>query len=169
MEGRGQGACDQYAFRVSWWHVRCLCNDPYLLWLMLWDRFRWVFCQLDMLHRCFSSSICKTLNELPATLNEMYKQMLKGIPKEKRQHAHRLFLCLVVVIRPLCVEELAKIFSIEFDLDGAHNVMGGWCPENPEEAILSICSTLIAINNNDERSKIAQFSHFLVREFLTSH
>ena len=128
-----------------------------------------MFCQLDTLRRCFPSSIRKTLNELPTTLNETYERILEGIPKEKMQHAHRLFRCLVVAIRPLRVEELAEIFAIEFDLDGVHNVMEGWRPENPEEAILSACPTLITVDDDDEGSKIAQFSHFSVREFLTSH
>ena len=126
-----------------------------------------MFCQLDTLRRCFPSSIRKTLNELPTTLDETYERTLEGIPKEKRQHAHQLFQCLVVVVRPLRVEELAEIFAIEFDLDG-HNVMEDWRPENPEEAILSACSTLIAVNDDNDGSKIAQFSHFSVREFLTS-
>ena len=46
--------------------------------------------------------------------------------------------------------------------------MEDWCPKNPEEAICSTCSTLITINDNDKGSKITQFSHFSVREFLTS-
>jgi hypothetical protein len=46
--------------------------------------------------------------------------------------------------------------------------MEGWRPENAEEAILSACSTLIAIIDGDQGSKIVQFSHFSVKEFLTS-
>ncbi|KAH9992931.1 hypothetical protein BJV77DRAFT_410664 [Russula vinacea] len=65
--------------------------------------FRWVYCQLDTLRRCMPSSILKALNELPTTLDETYERALEGIPKEKRQHAHRLFQCLVVAIRPLRV------------------------------------------------------------------
>jgi hypothetical protein len=38
---------------------------------------------------------------------------------------------------------------------------------NAEEAVLSACSTLIAIIS-DEGAKIVQFSHFSVKEFLTS-
>jgi len=45
--------------------------------------------------------------------------------------------------------------------------MEGWRPENPEEAVLSTCSTLIAVIE-DKGSKIVQFSHFSVKEFLTS-
>src|SRR5712671_1684521 len=134
------------------------------------DRFRWVVCQLDALRRCFPSSIRKTLDELPTTLDETYERTLEGIPKQKRSHAHRLFQCLVAAIRPLLVEELAEIFAIDFGPDAGPNlrVMEGWRPENAEEAVLSACSTLIAVIDNQEGSKIVQFSHFSVKEFLTS-
>jgi Ankyrin repeats (3 copies) len=113
------------------------------------------------------SSILKALNELPTTLDETYERALEGIPKEKRQHAHRLFQCLVVAIRPLRVEELAELFAIEFDRDAGPNLKEGWRPESPEDAVLSACSTLIAVIEN-EGSKIVQFSHFSVKEYLTS-
>ncbi|KAI0288063.1 hypothetical protein BC826DRAFT_1168203 [Russula brevipes] len=114
--------------------------------------FRWVVCQLDTLRQCFPSSIRKTLDELPASLDETYERTLQGIPKEKRHHAHRLFQCLIAAVGPLRVEELAE---------------ENWRPENPEEAVLSACSTLISVIEY-EGSKIVQFSHFSVKEFLTS-
>jgi len=127
-----------------------------------------VSCQLDTLRRCCPSSIRKALNELPATLDETYARALEGIPKENLQHAHRLFQCLVAALRPLRVEELTEIFAIEFDLGAPPNLVADWRPENPGEAILSACSTLIDINDVDEGSKIVQLSHLSVREFLTS-
>jgi Ankyrin repeats (many copies)/Ankyrin repeat len=134
---------------------------------MIPDRFRWVFCQLDTLRRCMPSSICKALDELPITLDDTYERILQGIPKEKFQHARRLFQCIVAAIRPLRVEELAEIFAIEFGANEATNLVDGWRPENPEEAVHSVCSSLIAIID-DRGSKIVQFSHFSVKEFLTS-
>jgi ankyrin repeat protein len=113
------------------------------------------------------SSICKALDELPTTLDETYERALQGIPKEKRQHAHHLFQCLVVATRPLRVEELAELFAIEFDQDSGPSLNEGWRPENPENALLSACSTLIAVIE-DDGSKIVQFSHFSVKEYLTS-
>jgi hypothetical protein len=113
------------------------------------------------------SSIRKALNELPTTLDETYERALEWIPKEKRQHAHRLFQCLVVAIRPLHVEELAEIFAIDLDADAGPDLKEGWRPENAEDAVLSACSTLIAVIE-DEESKIVQFSHFSVKEYLTS-
>ncbi|KAI0278214.1 hypothetical protein BGY98DRAFT_1096891 [Russula aff. rugulosa BPL654] len=112
--------------------------------------FRWVYCQLDTLRRCMPSSIRKSLNELPITLDDTYERILQCIPKEKFQHA-----------------QLAEIFAIEFDTNEVTNLVEGWRPENAEEAVLSACSSLIAIID-DEGSKIVQFSHFSVKEYMTS-
>jgi ankyrin repeat protein len=113
------------------------------------------------------SSIRKALNELPTTLDGTYERTLQEIPKEKQQHAYRLFQCLVVAIRPLRVEELAELFAIEFEGDAGPNLKDGWRPEDPEDAVLSACSTLITVIEN-KGSKIVQFSHFSVKEYLTS-
>jgi len=113
------------------------------------------------------SSIRKSLNELPITLDDTYERILQGIPKEKFQHARRLFQCIVAAIRPLRVEELAEIFAIEFGSNEVTNLVEGWRPENAEEAVLSACSSLIAIID-DNGTKIVQFSHFSVKEYMTS-
>ena len=134
---------------------------------MISDRFRWVFCQLDTLRRCMPSSIRKALNELPISLDDTYERMLQGIPKEKFEHASRLFQCMVAAVRPLRVEELAEIFAIDFGTNNVPNLVAGWRPENPEEEVLSTCSTFITVIDN-LGSKIVQFSHFSVKEFLTS-
>jgi ankyrin repeat protein len=42
-----------------------------------------------------------------------------------------------------------------------------WRPEDAEEAILSACSTLVSVVDVDG-SKVVQFSHFTVKEYLTS-
>ena len=126
-----------------------------------------MYCQLDTLRRCLPSSISKALKELPATLDDTYEKALQGISKERRQHALRLFQCLVAAIRPLDVRELAEILVIKFDSDASSRLMEDWRPENPEEELLSACSTLISIVDVDG-SKIVQFSHFSVKEFLTA-
>jgi len=113
------------------------------------------------------SSIRKVLNELPTTLDDTYERALQEIPKEKCQHARHLFQCLVGAIRPLRVEELAEIFAINFDADSSPDLMEGWRPDNPEEAVLSTCSTLITVIEG-KGSKIVQFCHFSVKEYLTS-
>jgi hypothetical protein len=147
--------------------VRDLFELSSTLMLIGSDRFRWVYCQLDNLRRCMPSSIRKALNELPVTLDDTYERILQNIPKQKWQHAHRLFQCMVAARRPFRVEELAEIFAIEVGPNTAPSLVEDWRPENPEEAVLSACSTLIAIID-DEGSKIVQFSHFSVKEYLTS-
>ena len=128
------------------------------------DRFRWAYCQLDTLRRYIPSSIRKALDELPTTLDDTYERALQGIPKEKWHHVHRLFQCLVAAIRPLRAKELAEVFTINFNLDGASSLTESWRPENPEEALLSACSTLVAVVEN-AGSKTIQFSHFSVKEY----
>jgi Ankyrin repeats (many copies) len=124
-------------------------------------------CQLDTLRRCIPASIRKALNELPITLDETYERTLQRIPEEQREHAHRLFQCLIAAIRPLRLEELAEIFAIQFDSDVSLSLEEGWRPVDPEAAVLTACSSLITIVDV-EGSKIIQFSHFSVKEFLTS-
>ena len=134
------------------------------------DRFRWVYCQLDNLRRCMPSSIRKALDELPDTLDDTYERILQNIPKQKWQHAQRLFQCIVAAIRPLRVEELAEIFAIGSGANVSLNLVEDWRPPNAEEAVLSACSSLITviIDSDDKDAKIVQFSHFSVKEYLTS-
>jgi ankyrin repeat protein len=113
------------------------------------------------------SSIRKALNELPVTLDDTYTRALECIPKEKWRHAYRLFQCLIAAIRPLSVHELGEIFAIQFNPKAGPKLVEDWRPLDPGDAVLSACSSLIAIVNV-EGSKIVQFSHFSVKEFLTS-
>ena len=130
-------------------------------------RFRWVFCQLETLRRCFPPSIRRTLNDLPTTLDETYERTLLEIPEERWKHAHHLFQCLITSSRPLCVEELAEILVIRFDSETMPDLISGWRPENSEDAVLSVCSSLIVVIKVNN-SPVVQFSHFSVKEFLTS-
>jgi hypothetical protein len=130
-------------------------------------RFRWVVCQVDGLCRTFPASIRKVLNDLPETLDETYERTLLGIDAVKREYAQRLFRCLTVSIRPLRVEELAEILAVQFDEASLPTFNATWRPENAEEAVLSACSSLVTIVDRGGHP-IVQFSHFSVKEFLTS-
>ena len=130
-------------------------------------RFRWVFCQLDTLRRSMVASIRQTLNELPASLDETYERILESIPMQKRSQAYRLFQCLIASIRPLKLEELAEIFAIQFDSETATKLEEDWRPEDAEDAVLSACSSLVSVVKVNG-SQIVQFSHFSVKEYLTS-
>jgi hypothetical protein len=66
------------------------------------------------------------------------------------------------------VEELAEIIAFDFDdAEGLPKLNASWRWGDKEQALLSSCSSLIAIVGA-EGSRVVQFSHFSVREFLTS-
>jgi ankyrin repeat protein len=122
---------------------------------------------VDRLRRCFPASIRSALAGLPESLDKTYEQTLLGIDKEKREYAQRLFKCLSVSIRPLSVEELAEIFAVQFDTTTPPSFNKDLRPQDAEEAVLSACSSLVAVVDR-EGSQMVQFSHFSVKEFLTS-
>ena len=123
---------------------------------------------MEVLRHCLPPSVRRTLDELPETLDETYERVLKEIKKPNRDHARRVLQCLVVAIRPLRVEELAEVLAVKFDdEDGMPKLNPNWRWDDQEQALLSSCSSLIAIVESDG-SRIVQFSHFSVKEYLTS-
>lgn len=115
-----------------------------------------------------TTRIQHALGDLPRSLDETRERTFLEIAAEKRNHAHRLFQCLAVSVRPLRVQELAKILANPFQVDGSlppNNTH--WRPETPGEAVLSACSSLVAVVNVDG-STVVQLSHFSVIELLTS-
>ena len=123
-----------------------------------------------MLRHAVQPDVRAMLAKLPKTLDDTYERVLRDINENNREHARRLFHCLAVAVRPLRVEELAEILA--FDFDAAHEGIPKFHPdrrpEDQEEAVLSICSSLITIVDN-RGSRIVQFSHFSVKEFLASN
>ena len=127
-----------------------------------------MFCQLEVLRHCFPSSVRHILEELPESLDETYERILREIRKPKQGHAHRLLQCLVAAARPLRVEELAEVLAFDFSAEGIPKLNLGWRWENQEEAVMSACSSLVIIVKDGD-SRIVQFSHFSVKEFLTAN
>jgi len=144
---------------------------------------------LDTLRHCLPPSIRRTLEELPESLDETYERVLREIKKPNRDLAHRLLQCLVVAIRPLRVEELAEVLAVDFDdEEGTPKLNANWQWDDHEQALLSSCSSLISIvrtgdhadvdskvddsydnyNPHISNPRVVQFSHFSVKEFLTS-
>ena len=110
------------------------------------DRFRWIFCQLEVLRDCLPPSVRRTLEELPESLDETYERILKEIKKPNRGLAQRVLHCLVVAIRPLRVAELAEVLAVDFDdLERIPRLNADWRWEDQEQALLIACSSLIAI------------------------
>ena len=136
--------------------------------MKIFNRFRWAFCQLETLRHCLPPSVRRTLDELPESLDETYERVLREIKKPNRDHARRLLQCLVVAIRPLRVKELAEVVAVDFgDAEGIPKLKVNWWWEDEEQALLTSCSSLIAIVDTGG-SRVVQFSHFSVKEYLTS-
>ncbi len=130
-------------------------------------RFRWVYCQIDYLRHCHPGRIRHVLDELPETLDGTYDRALRDIHKEKWEFAHRLLQCVAVAVRPLRVEELAEILSFDFEAGPIPKFHEDWRLGDPIDAVLSTTSSLLAIVD-DRGSRVIQYSHFSVKEFLTS-
>jgi ankyrin repeat protein len=122
---------------------------------------------LEVLRLCFPANLRHTLEELPKSLDETYKRILNEINNANRVHAFRLLQCLSVALRPLRVEELAEVLTFDLSAGGIPTLNTDWSWEDQEEVVLSACSSLVSVIT-DNGSRIVQFSHFSVKEFLTS-
>ena len=129
-----------------------------------------MYCQLEALRHCLPPSVKGILDELPESLDETYERVLKSINRANRDHSLRLLQCVTVAVRPLRVEELAEVLTVDFNAvrnGGMPNVKPDWRWSDQHQAVLSTCSSLITIVDDGD-SQVVQFSHFSVKEFLTS-
>ena len=101
------------------------------------------------------------------SLDDTYKRILKEINNANLVHAYRLLQCLAVARRPLRVEELAEVLAFDLSPGGIPKLNPDWRWEDQEVAVLSACSSLVSVIV-ENGSRIVQFSHFSVKEFLTS-
>ena len=126
-------------------------------------------CQLVHICDCIPARIRHALAELPETLDETYERTLRGINKANWRFAHRMFQFVSVASRPLHVSELADLLAFNFkaESESIPEFNEDWRLDDPVDAVLSTCSTLLAIVN-DQGPPVIQFSHFSVKEFLTS-
>ncbi|KAI9436056.1 hypothetical protein H4582DRAFT_1772629, partial [Lactarius indigo] len=133
--------------------------------------FRWVFCQLEVLRNCLPQNVQRILRELPNSLDETYERMLREIGKVNPDQAYRLLQCLAIATRPLRVEELAEVLALDFDRveDGVPALNSDWRWDDQRQGVLSTCSSLIiVVCDESSKTRIVQFAHFSVKEFLTS-
>ena len=123
-----------------------------------------------MLRHSLPQNIRRDLEELPRTLDETYERMLKEIGRGKRTQAHRLFQCLAVAIRSPRVEELAELLAIDFGgAQGIPKLNKDWRWDDPVHGILSMCCGLVDIvGDHLSNTRHVKFTHFSVKQFLTS-
>ena len=123
---------------------------------------------MEVLQHCSPSSIQRVLEELPETLDGTYERILRGVRKNNQGHARRLLHCLAAAVRPLRVEELAEVLAIDFDGEGIPKLNPNLRWEDPEEAVMSTCSSLVIIVKDGD-SRVVRFLHFSLKKFLTSN
>jgi hypothetical protein len=104
---------------------------------------------------------------LPGTLDETYSRTLRQIKEPDWGLARRLFQCVAVASRPLRVEELAEFLAFKFKEEPIPEFHEDWRSEDPLDAVLSICSSLLSVVN-EKGSSVIQFCHVSVKEFLMS-
>ena len=118
---------------------------------------------------CVPSQIQYALADLPDTLDETYQRTLRNINNAHWEFAHRLFQFVAVASRPLRVEELAELLAFDFEAGPIPKFDEDCRLEDPIDAVLSTCSSLLAIVDGEYGvGKVIQFSHFSVKEYLTS-
>ena len=100
-------------------------------------------------------------------MDRTYEHILQEIMKPKQEHAHRLMQCLVAAVRPLRVKELAEVLAVDFK-EEIPRLNPAWRWEDQEEAVMSTCSSLVTIVKDGD-SRVVQFSHLSVKEFLTAN
>jgi ankyrin repeat protein len=126
-----------------------------------------VYCQVVYICGLIPARIRHALAELPDTLDETYERTLREINKAEWEIAHRLFQFVSVARRPLLVKELADLLAFDFEAGPIPKFHEEWHLEDPIDAVLSTCSSLLGIVDV-KGSPVIQFSHFSVKEFLTS-
>ena len=126
-----------------------------------------MYCQLAYLRHCLPGRIRRALDELPESLDETYERTLEDIGGQNWEYAHRLFQCVAAASRPLSIAELAEFLAFDFEAESTPEYLEDWRPEDPGHAVFSTCSSLLTIVNVDG-SRVVQFTHFSVKEYLVS-
>ena len=131
-------------------------------------RFRWAFCQLEVLRHCPQGRIRQVLEDLPESLDRTYERILRDIDEANWKFARCLFQCVAVASRPLRIEELAELLAFDFDAEPIPAFRADRQPKDPISALLSTCPDFLSIVKVGD-SAFIQFSHCSVKEFLTSN
>lgn len=94
--------------------------------------------------------------------------MLQDIGNHNWECAHRIFQCVAAASRPLRADELAEILAFDFITESTPTFVIDWRSDDPVHAILSTCSSLLAVADVDG-SPVIHFTHFSAKEYLTSN
>jgi len=124
-------------------------------------------CQLKFLPSCLPATVQTVLEWTDPTYDVTYGRVVKRVPNENWEHTHRMIQFLRVSVRPLLIDELSEILTIDYDTGTTPKYEAIWHPETPQADIFTVCHNLVTthwING----LKYVQFAHVSVPEFFYS-
>ena len=133
--------------------------------IFLLHRFRWVYCQLEILSRLRTpGAVRAALASLPPTLDKTYEELLSRIDgEEDRMLAREIFELLAFSLRPMALSEVSEFLQIT---PGIKSLDDSKRLTNPKD-ILSICGSLL--NLQSDVKGIITLAHHSVKTYFTSN
>jgi hypothetical protein len=129
--------------------------------MLMYSRFRWAFCQLDILKRLHTiPEIRLALTQLPKTLDETYERILCNIPSESRSMVHRI-LNLIGTGFAISLEQLSDLLAVNLEnlsFDRQNRPFDIYAP-------VETCTCLLTYNVDTGNVNLA---HYTVKEYLNS-
>lgn len=128
----------------------------------MFNRFRWVQCQIDALVvQRTPLAIKAALEAVPPTLEQTYCNILCRIPNEDRALAKKAFLWMTFSVRALQFEELCEAVILDEEAGTVDEDARLLQPED----LLQVCSSLVSF---DTKENTVVLAHSSVLEYLTS-
>ncbi|KAH8987960.1 hypothetical protein EDB86DRAFT_2069174 [Lactarius hatsudake] len=129
----------------------------------------WVHSQIKILPDCLPATVQRVLERMSPRYHITYARIMQRIPNENWEHAHRMFQFLAVCVRPLLVDELSEILTIDYDRGDfvTPKYEAIWHPETPDRDIFTVCRHTVRI---DEINNVwmVKFAHVSVADWLFS-
>ncbi|KAI0291491.1 hypothetical protein B0F90DRAFT_1776768 [Multifurca ochricompacta] len=148
----------RYEDRVSTWEI--LSEKAAGSW-------QWIICQIKILPGCLPATVQRVLERMDPSLDGTYARVMQRVPNENWEHAHRMFQFLAASVRPLLVDELSEILTIDYDTGTTPKYEAIWHPETPDADIFTVCHNLVTIDNINGVPTV-QFAHVTVPDWLFS-
>jgi Ankyrin repeats (3 copies) len=124
-------------------------------------------CQLRILPNCLPATVQNVLERFDPSLDKTYGRVMTRVPNENWEHAHRMFQFLAASVRPLLVDELSEILSIDYDTGTTPKYEAIWHPETPAADIFTVCHNLVTVDDINGIPTV-QFAHISVPNWLFS-
>ncbi|KZP03908.1 hypothetical protein FIBSPDRAFT_1055009, partial [Athelia psychrophila] len=123
--------------------------------------FRWVALQIEALSKCRTPKAVEAqLQTLPKDLDGMYERALLDHPNQVE--LKQFLMWLAFSIRPLMLQELADVVTVDFSLDGLPSYNTDLKYFAPSD-MLATCSTFVT-----ELKGIVKLAHMSVKDYLVS-